>query len=138
MRSPRNKRLLLGALAALVVLLLGGGLWWQYVHEQNKLRTRAETLTGGSAVRGQHLFIGYGCGGCHAVKGVGGARGLVGPPLDGTAARSIIAGRLQNTPHNLERWIADPQGVSPGTAMPNLGVEPQESRDIAAFLYTRS
>ncbi|MFL6844042.1 MAG: c-type cytochrome [Allosphingosinicella sp.] len=99
---------------------------------------RAEALTGGNSNRGKHLFVQYGCGGCHAVKGVPGAAGLVGPPLDGVAVRSIIGGRLDNNPDNLERWIVDPQAVSPGTAMPRLGVTPGDSRDIAAFLYTRT
>jgi cytochrome c1 len=34
------------------------------------------------------------------------------------------------------RWIRDPQGVTKGTPMPNLGVSEQEGRDLAAFLYT--
>ena len=63
---------------------------------------------------------------------------MVGPPLDTIGKRAIIAGRLSNTPDNLERWIATPQSVSPGTAMPNLGVKPDQARDIATFLYTRS
>jgi cytochrome c1 len=36
------------------------------------------------------------------------------------------------------KWIVDPQAVSPGTAMPRLGVTPADSRDITAFLYTRT
>ncbi len=67
-----------------------------------------------------------------------GARGLVGPVLDGVANRAMIAGRVQNTPSNLMRWIADPQTVAPGTAMPTLSVHPAHRRDIAAFLYTRT
>jgi cytochrome c1 len=46
-----------------------------------------------------------------------------------------IAGRLQNTPENLARWIKDPKGVDDKTAMPNLGLDDQDARDIAAFLY---
>jgi cytochrome c2 len=35
-------------------------------------------------------------------------------------------------------WIQHPQRVSPGTAMPELGVTAADSRDMAAFLYTRT
>jgi len=38
----------------------------------------------------------------------------------------------------MEHWIQDPQHVSPGTAMPNLGVGKEDARDITAFLYTRA
>jgi cytochrome c len=34
------------------------------------------------------------------------------------------------------RWIREPQSISPGTAMPSLGVTEQDGRDIAAYLYT--
>jgi cytochrome c1 len=63
---------------------------------------------------------------------------MVGPPLDGIALRAIIAGRLSNPPANMEKWIRDPQHVSPGTAMPDLNVGEDDARDITAFLYTRA
>ena len=69
-------------------------------------------------------------------QGVPGADGLVGPPLDRIASRTYLAGRLPNTPQNLLRWIRDPQGISPGTAMPPMGVSEKDGRDIAAYLYT--
>jgi cytochrome c1 len=34
------------------------------------------------------------------------------------------------------RWLRDPPGVDPMTAMPNLGLTEPEARDIAAYLYT--
>jgi cytochrome c1 len=34
------------------------------------------------------------------------------------------------------RWVKDPPGVDPLTAMPNLRVTDDDARDIAAFLYT--
>lgn len=73
----------------------------------------------------------------NALQNVREATGAVGPPLDGIAGRVIIAGHLANTPQNMERWIRDPQHVSPGTAMPNLGVGEADARDITAFLYAR-
>ena len=61
--------------------------------------------------------------------------GLVGPELDGLAARSFIAGVLPNTGENLVRWIQDPRAIAPKTAMPDLGVSEKDARDIAAYVY---
>jgi cytochrome c1 len=66
------------------------------------------------------------------------ANGLVGPPLTGIAERSIIAGKLANNPANLQQWISTPQSILPGNAMPDIPMTPAETRDIAAFLYTRT
>jgi cytochrome c len=136
MLSQRNSRI---AVAAAVVLLLvgGAGVTREYCHEKAQLRDRAEAITGGNAAHGRQLFVAFGCGGCHSVSGVPQAHGLVGPPLDAIGTRAMIAGKLQNTPANLQHWIEDPQAVTPGTAMPRLGVGDGQARDLAAFLYTR-
>jgi cytochrome c1 len=60
-----------------------------------------------------------------------------GHPLPEMGLRAIIAGVLENNPANLERWISTPQSVVPGNAMPDIPMTPGETRDIAAFLYTR-
>jgi cytochrome c1 len=60
----------------------------------------------------------------------------VGPPLTRFGDRTFIAGMLRNEPANLMRWLRDPQGVVPGNAMPNMGIDEQQARDLAAFLYT--
>lgn len=133
--SPRSSAILL---AALVVVAAAGGYAWQDARDTRAVRLRAEAITGGDAARGERRFAAYGCGGCHAIEGVPRATGLVGPPLDTIGQRAVIGGHLANTPSNLEDWIADPQAVSPGTAMPRLGVTPADARDIAAFLYTRN
>ena len=96
----------------------------------------AAAMTGGSPARGKEVIRRYGCEACHSIPGVVGARGQVGPPLDGIANRIYLAGQLTNTPENLIRWIRDPQGIQPGTAMPELGVTEQDGKDIAAYLYT--
>jgi cytochrome c1 len=90
----------------------------------------------GNAHHGRELISSYGCGACHMVPGVHGARGLIGPPLYYIANRTIIAGQLPNTPENLTRWIQHPRSVEPKTAMPELGVSSAEAYDIAAYLYT--
>ena len=103
---------------------------------QNAAIITGQTVPGGNPERGSQAIQRYGCGACHSIPGVPGADGKVGPPLTDWAQRSVIAGRLANTTDNLVRWIQDPQGVSPGTDMPNMGVSDAEARDIAAYLYT--
>ena len=96
----------------------------------------AEGMTGGNPGNGRHLLYSYGCGSCHKIPGVGEADGTIGPPLGGVGSRMYIAGLQQNTLENLVRWIAQPQEVQPGNAMPDLGVTEEQARDIAAYLYT--
>ncbi|MBV9296960.1 MAG: c-type cytochrome [Acidobacteriaceae bacterium] len=102
----------------------------------NRSENQAEAATGGNAKVGRHLIYSYGCGSCHAIPGVAEAKGTLGPPLQGFAYRTYIAGSLQNTPENLFRWITKPQEVVAGSAMPDLGVSDRQARDIAAYLYT--
>lgn len=96
----------------------------------------AAAMTGGDPEKGKAAIRRYGCQVCHSVPGVEGARGQVGPALDGIGGRSYLAGQLPNTPENLIRWIREPQDVAPGTAMPDMGVTPDDAKDIAAYLYT--
>jgi cytochrome c len=92
-------------------------------------------VPGGDADRAPDLIRTYGCGGCHAIPGITGADGRVGPDLAGIDERRYIAGVLPNTPENLVRWIVNPPAVSPSTLMPDLGVGDPQARDIAAYLY---
>jgi cytochrome c len=138
MPLQRNKPLIAGGIVA-GLIVLGLAAWFADArYEAADLRHRAEAMTGGSVERGQLAFARYGCGGCHTARGLAQASGKVGPPLDGFGARAIIAGKLENKPDSLEQWLQDPQKITPGTAMPNLGVTPADSRDLAAFLYTRT
>jgi cytochrome c len=98
---------------------------------------RAATLTGGGNARvGRTDIRKYGCNTCHEISGVPGAHGLIGPPLNGIGPRYYIAGELSNTPDNLMLWIQHPRQVEAHSAMPEMGVTEQDSRDIAAYLYT--
>lgn len=90
----------------------------------------------GDPANGEAAIREYGCGSCHSIPGIQNADSRVGPRLDGFVEQSFIAGKLANTPENLARWIHNPQDVTPGTAMPNLGVSETEARDIAAYIYT--
>ncbi|MBV8902412.1 MAG: cytochrome c oxidase assembly protein [Acidobacteriia bacterium] len=99
-------------------------------------RQNAIAVTGGDPVRGHAAILKYGCGSCHAIAGVSGATGLVGPSLTGIGNRMYVAGVLRNTPENIVRWIRNPKQVDEKTAMPALGVTPQDAIDIAAYLYS--
>ena len=73
---------------------------------------------------------------CHTIPGVSISSPNVGPPLTGLASRSLIAGKLVDTPDNLMPWLRHPKVVKPLTAMPDLGVKEHHARDIAACLAT--
>jgi mono/diheme cytochrome c family protein len=93
-------------------------------------------IAGAAPERGRALIQSYGCGTCHRIEGVRGARGTVGPPLDNYAQRSVVAGILPNTPRVLVSWLIDPPAIEPRTAMPAVGLDETQARDIAAYLYT--
>jgi cytochrome c2 len=99
-------------------------------------RSDAAEITGGDPERGVRAIQTYGCGGCHTIKGVRGATGLVGPPLDNIASRVYLAGHLPNSPQNMIKWIRFPQQVEPRTAMPDMNIPDKDARDITAYLYT--
>jgi mono/diheme cytochrome c family protein len=90
----------------------------------------------GDPRRGKLALKQYACAACHVIPGVIAPVGRVGPPLTGVNERSIIAGLNANTPENMIEWIRHPDKVSPGTAMPDMGVTEQDARDMAAYLGT--
>jgi cytochrome c len=102
---------------------------------KRELNAVARLTAGGNARFGPAAIRKYGCYTCHTIRGVTGARGLVGPPLNGIRERAYIAGEIPNTPDNLMRWIQHPRVVEPNTIMPEMNVSEQDSRDIAAYLY---
>jgi len=122
----------------LLLAVIAAGIAYDWIDDRRDISVHATAITGGNPDRGHALFIEYGCGSCHGLKHVRKATGTVGPPLDGIAIRAIVAGKLNNSPENLERWIRDPQAVTPGTAMPDLNVGARDARDITAFLYPRA
>jgi cytochrome c len=116
---------------SLALLLLICVLGCQFEAEQN-----AVSMTGGNPSRGKHLIQNYGCYTCHTIPGIPNATATVGPPLDKFSRRTYIGGVMNNTPENLMRWIRNPSSIDDKTAMPNLKVRDDDSRDIAAYLYT--
>ena len=123
------KLFLAAALAALVLFVAS-------CDRNNEAERAARSMTGGEPSRGRAAITRYGCSACHTIPGVKGATALVGPPLDRIASRSYIAGVMPNSPENMIRWIENPPGIDKMTAMPNLGVNDQDARDIASYLYT--
>lgn len=93
-------------------------------------------VTGGDPIRGRMVIEQRNCGTCHTIPGVRNARGLVAPPLLWFSRRTFIAGEIPNTPENLVRWVLAPDAIEPRTAMPRIGLDEQQSRDVAAYLYT--
>jgi len=96
----------------------------------------AAPLRAGDVERGKLALGQYACHACHTIPGITSALPNVGPPLQGLASRSLIAGKLVNTPDNLVLWIRDPKAVKPLTAMPDMGVSELDARDMAAYLAT--
>lgn len=101
-----------------------------------RFEREARAMTGGDPGRGRTALRSYGCDTCHTIPGVATADATVGPPLTQIARRTYLAGRLENTPQNMTRWIRSPREVDPETAMPDTGVSISDARDIAAYLYT--
>jgi cytochrome c2 len=94
--------------------------------------------TAAERVRDQGILVlhQHGCNSCHVIPGVTGSNVHIGPPLDGMARRATIAGELANTHANLVRWLVDPQGVDPRTAMPAMGMSEADAAAAAAYLLT--
>ena len=89
----------------------------------------------GDVADGKALFSAKACNGCHRVSGeIDG--GVTGPDLKGFASRPTIMGSVPNTPENVWRWLADPQRVKPGTAMPRMPLTAQNLDDLTAYLET--
>jgi cytochrome c oxidase subunit 2 len=78
----------------------------------------------------------YRCGLCHSVRGsTAGARAA--PDLTHLMSRkTIAAGTLANNPGNLAGWIQDPQGIKPGSLMPNEYLSAAQLNDVLAYLET--
>jgi len=90
----------------------------------------------GDAEQGARLFQQFTCANCHTISGTP-ARADIGPDLTHIAERqTLAAGRLENTPSNLDRWLSDPQAVKPGIHMPNFELTTDQVRELTAYLET--
>jgi mono/diheme cytochrome c family protein len=97
--------------------------------------TQAEQFAAADAIRGRELIVAVGCGACHTIKGIDWPQGRSAPGLRGLAGRALIAGQLPNTPENLAAFVREAPRVAPGTTMPAMPLDEQQSRDVAAYLY---
>jgi len=90
----------------------------------------------GLAREGQRVFLEKPCAMCHTVRGTqAGAR--VGPDLTHLASRQMLAANtIMNTRGNLGGWITNPQGIKPGSHMPNVDLTSHELRALLAYLET--
>ncbi|MDB5444743.1 MAG: hypothetical protein JWQ97_60, partial [Phenylobacterium sp.] len=88
------------------------------------------------AIEGKQVFISKACVMCHRVQGTD-AGATTGPDLTHLMSRGhIAAGALPNGRGELEAWIADPQGIKPGTAMPRVGLTSDELTAVTTYLET--
>lgn len=89
-----------------------------------------------AAERGRELFETRACFACHTIEGTT-AQGKIGPNLTDFGGRlTVAAGMMENTRENLTRWIADPQGVKPGSGMPRVAMSDDELADLVTYLHS--
>jgi mono/diheme cytochrome c family protein len=94
--------------------------------------------------QGVKVILQRGCGSCHTIPNIPGASGNIGPNLGpngdipALSQRKTIAGGAvpNNSVDDLAKWIVDPPSLKPGTAMPKLGLSPDEAAAAAAYLYS--
>jgi cytochrome c oxidase subunit 2 len=79
------------------------------------------------------MLFGARCGACHAVRGTD-AAGIYGPDLTHFGSRPTLAAMMPNTNANLNRWLADTQGVKPGAQMPQVMLSPVERTQLVGWL----
>lgn len=102
----------------------------------------AQGQAAGDAAKGAGVFDDN-CSECHALQGAGQGPSLIGvvgrkaaalPGYDYTAA--LKASGLVWTPANLDRFLAGPKKLVPGTAMSVEVVDPTQRRNLIAYLAT--
>lgn len=87
------------------------------------------------AKQGKAAIERVGCASCHSIRGIDWPKGEAGPPLEGFAARAMIAGRVPNEPELLARFVRNAPEIVPAATMPAMPLSEEESRDVAAYLY---
>jgi cytochrome c oxidase subunit 2 len=83
---------------------------------------------------GKAAFLSNPCVSCHAIRGTT-AGGTLGPDLTHLASRTTIAaGTAELTRGTLAAWIADPQGMKPGTNMPTMKLSAADLNTLVDYL----
>jgi cytochrome c oxidase subunit 2 len=104
---------------------------------QRQARAAATGASDSTAAQGARLFSSLTCVNCHAIRGTPNDTARVGPDLTHLATRPTLgAERLQNTPENLRRWLAEPDVLKPGSYMPNLHLSEHDLDRLVAYLLT--
>jgi cytochrome c oxidase subunit 2 len=82
---------------------------------------------------GARVFAASPCTACHGIKGV--SKGTIGPDLTHFGSRTTLAaGMMENSLRNLSTWLTNPGAIKPGAQMPNLGLGPEQTSQLAAYL----
>lgn len=96
----------------------------------------AQEPTADQAKRGREVFLRSACVTCHRIRGTT-ASAIYGPDLTHLKSRQILAaGAIPNTRGHLAAWVADPQGVKPGSRMPITALPPADFQALLAYLET--
>jgi cytochrome c oxidase subunit 2 len=81
-------------------------------------------------------LVQYRCGLCHSVRGTS-AGALSAPDLTHLMTRRMLAaGTIPNDAGNLVAWIQSPQGIKPGSLMPDQFLSAEQLVDVRAYLET--
>ena len=97
-------------------------------------RTAAAEPANDAQRHGRDVFLSNSCHLCHAIQGTE-ANARLGPDLTHFASRArIAAGARPNDAANLAAWIADPQGIKPGTRMPATPLSGTDLNALVAYL----
>lgn len=92
-----------------------------------------------SIARGKQLVLESGCLGCHAYRGRG---GTLGPDITyiGDKDKHGFDFKHITGEHTPEQWLIEhfkePQKVSPGSLMPDMGVTDEQAHDLAHFMMS--
>jgi cytochrome c len=115
-----------------IIVVTAAVFYWEPVLQAPS--TMHGTLSLGNSGPAPALMVRYGCAGCHVIPGVPGARGQVGPSLEGFGSRLYIGGAVANSSDDLVKWLMDPRMIDPRSAMPATGISEEEARIVAAYL----
>ena len=86
------------------------------------------------AVKGAEVFREKNCVNCHSIAGLM-TKGRVAPDLTHVGSRTTLAaGTIPNTPENLAKWLNNPQAVKKGALMPEIGLKPEQIKNLTAYL----
>jgi cytochrome c oxidase subunit II len=100
---------------------------------ESQLLPAAEPATA-SETRGREVFFSSPCMFCHSIRGTP-AFGTEAPDLTHVASRpTLAAGSVANNRGNLAGWIADPQGIKPGSHMPPMAMPGDDLLALTDYL----